>query len=178
MHDMRVALVLVGLTIAVAGCTNPDGTTNNTGTDSLIGTGAGAAFGGLVGNLVGHNATSTLLGAALGGAAGYFAGSMIGQQLDARDRELAAQKTEEVLDEPAPTPEPGHAVYVRHHYAHKWVSDHTESSGSATLEKVSVTPAGNECRLVRELAVVHGQEVVQNTSYCQTASGSWKAEAA
>jgi hypothetical protein len=175
---MRTALVLAALTIAVAGCTNANGTTNNTGTDSLIGGGAGAAFGGLVGNLMGHSATSTLLGAALGGAAGYFAGSAIGQQLDAHDRELAAQQTSEGLDEPAPTPEPGHAVYVRHHHAHRWASDHTTTNGSATLEKVSVTPAGNECRLVRELAVIHGQEVVQHTSYCQTASGSWKAEAA
>jgi hypothetical protein len=178
MRDMRAALVMVGLAVALAGCSNPDGSTNNTGTDSLIGGGAGAAFGGLVGNLMGHSATSTLLGAALGGAAGYFAGSVIGQQLDAHDRELAAQKTEEVLDEPAPTPEPGHAVYVRHHYPHRWTSDKTATSGSATLEKVSVTPNGNECRLVREIAVINGQEVVQHTSYCQTASGSWKAEAA
>jgi divalent metal cation (Fe/Co/Zn/Cd) transporter len=178
MRDMRVAAILAGLALGLAGCTNPNGTANNTGTDSLIGGGAGAAVGGLVGNLFGHNATATLIGAAIGGAAGYFAGSAIGQQLDAQDRELAAQNTTEVLDEPAPTPQPGHAVYVRHHYTHRWVSDHTETSGSATLEKVSVTPDGNECRLVRELAVINGKEVVQHTNYCQTASGSWKAEAA
>ena len=175
---MRAVLILAGLAFAVAGCTNPDGTTNNTGTDSLIGGGAGAAFGGLVGNLMGHSTASTMLGAALGGAAGYFAGSAIGQQLDAHDRELAAQQTSAVLDEPAPTPEPGQAVYVRHHHTHRWASKDSKTSGSATLEKVSVTPSGNECRLVRELAVIHGQEVVQHTSYCQTAAGSWKAEAA
>ncbi len=175
---MRAALVFVGLALAVAGCTNPNGTTNNTGTDSIIGSGAGALLGGALGDVLGHSAASTLAGAALGGVAGYLAGSYIGQQLDARDRALAAEQTTEVLDEPAPEPEPGHAVYVRHRHPHHWASDHTTTSGSSTLEQVSTSPQGNECRLVREIAVINGQEVVQHTSYCQTASGGWKAQAA
>jgi hypothetical protein len=168
------------LAIVLAGCANPNGTTNNTGTDSAIGTGAGALFGGVLGNVLGHNAASTLAGAALGGIAGYVAGSYIGQQLDARDRELAAQQTSDVLTERVALPPPGHVLYIapRHRRAHHWSSDHTTTSGSSTLEQVSTTPDGNQCRLVRELAVINGREVVQHTSYCQTAEGNWKAQAA
>ena len=178
---MRAALVLVGaLAFAVAGCTNPDGTTNNTGTDSAIGTGAGAVVGGVIGSVFGRSTAATLLGTAFGGVVGYVAGSYIGQQLDEQDRELAAQQTTDVLTERVAPPAPGHSVYIapRHRRTYHWSSDHTTTSGSSTLEQVSTTPQGNECRLVRELAVIKGKEVVQHTSYCQTASGSWKAEAA
>jgi phage tail tape-measure protein len=173
---MRVAVVLVGLSIALAGCTNPDGTTNNTATGGLIGGGAGAVVGGALGDLFGHSAMATAAGAAVGGLAGYFAGTYIGQQLDERDREAAANSTLAVLDEPAPTPEPGHTVYVPHARPKTWSSDHTTARGSTTLVKVSTTPDGNECRLTRQLAVINGQEVEQHVNYCQTASGGWKAE--
>ena len=175
---MKVTAVFLGLSLALAGCTNPNGTTNNTETGGLIGAGSGAVLGGLLGDVFGHSAGATAAGAALGGLAGYFAGSYIGQQLDERDRELAAAQTSYVLDQPAPEPAPGHAVAIHHPQPRHWTSDHTTASGSATLEKVSTTSAGQQCRLVREIAVIHGQEVVQNTSYCQTASGGWKAEAA
>lgn len=175
---MRAAVVFVGLSLALAGCTNPDGTTNNTATGGLIGGGAGAVVGGALGDLFGHSAMATAAGAAIGGLGGYLAGTYIGQQLDQKDREAAAQQTSQVLEEPAPTPAPGHAIYYHHAPTHRWVSDHTSASGSATLEKVSMTSSGNECREVRELAVINGQEVVQHTSYCQTASGGWKAASA
>jgi surface antigen len=175
---MRAAVVFVGLSLVLAGCTNPDGTTNNTATGGLIGGGAGALVGGALGDLLGHSAMATAAGAAIGGLGGYLAGTYIGQQLDAKDRQAAAEQTSQVLEESAPTPPPGHAVYYHHAPPHKWVSDHTSASGSATLEKVSTTSSGNECREVRELAVINGQEVTQRTSYCQTASGGWKAVSA
>jgi surface antigen len=172
---MRAASVFIGLSLALASCTNPDGTTNNTGTGGLLGAGGGAVIGGIAGELLGHNATSAALGAALGGLTGYLAGTYIGQQLDTKDRQAAAEQTSAVLDEPVETPPPGHAVYYHHAPPHRWASTHTTASGSATLEKVATTSSGNECRMVRELAVIKGQEVVQHTSYCQTASGGWKA---
>ena len=96
-----------------------------------------------------------------------MAGSYIGQQLDEQDRELAAQQTTDVLTERVAPPAPGHSVYIapRHRRTYHWSSDHTTTSGSSTLEQVSTTPQGNECRLVRELAVIKGKEVVQHTSY-------------
>jgi surface antigen len=175
---MKVATIFIGLSLALTACTNPDGSTNNTETGGVLGAGTGAALGGILGNVFGHSAGSTAAGALLGGLGGYFAGSYIGQQLDDRDRTLATAQSTYVLDEPAPAPQPGHAVVIRHARPRHWVSNHSTSSGSATLERVATTDAGQECRTVRELAVIHGQEIVQHTNYCQTATGGWKAESA
>ncbi|WP_284945579.1 hypothetical protein [Acidisoma cladoniae] len=173
---MRAAVVLLSLTIAVAGCTNPDGTTNNPETGGLVGGGTGAVLGGLLGNVLGHSALSTAAGVAVGGLAGYLAGTYIGQQLDQRDRQAASESTQAALDEPVDIPPPGRAVYVHHARPRRWQSDHTTASGSTTLVKVSETPSGNECRLTRQLAVINGKEVEQHINYCQTASGGWKVE--
>lgn len=74
------------LTIAVvaglglAGCTNEDGTANNTGTGLLAGAGAGA----LAGQLIGKDTRSTAIGAVAGAAIG----GVIGSQLDKQQQDL------------------------------------------------------------------------------------------
>lgn len=73
------ALAALGL----AGCTNPDGTANNTGTGALVGAGLGAAAGRLIGD--------DTKGAVIGGLAGAAVGGAIGNQLDKQQRELQSQ---------------------------------------------------------------------------------------
>jgi hypothetical protein len=171
---VKTATMLVGACLILAGCTNPDGTTNNTETGGVVGGGTGALLGGVLGDVLGHSALSTAAGATIGGLAGYIGGTYIGQQLDQRDREEAAISTNAVLDQPAPTPVAGRTTYVRHPRPHRWASDHTTSKGSATLEQVKVAQNGNECRVVREVAVIHGEELTQNSTYCRNDEGGWK----
>ena len=49
------------------------------GTGSLIGGGAGAALGGIVGQIIGHNGKSTAIGAAIGGAVGALCRMALGE---------------------------------------------------------------------------------------------------
>lgn len=70
--------------MALSGCTNPDGTANNTNTGVL----GGAALGALVGSQVGNNSGR---GAVVGALIGAAAGGAIGNQLDAQEQALRAQ---------------------------------------------------------------------------------------
>lgn len=66
--------------LTLAGCANPDGTTDQRASGALIGAGAGAALG----NLIGGDSRGTLIGAATGAALG----GLIGNQLDKQAAEL------------------------------------------------------------------------------------------
>ena len=79
-----LSVVVLAGAITLAGCTNPDGTTNNTGT----GAGVGAVFGGLLGRAVSDDKSKgTLIGGIIGGAIG----GAIGADLDKLEAALRAQ---------------------------------------------------------------------------------------
>jgi outer membrane protein OmpA-like peptidoglycan-associated protein len=73
-------LVLALSAVALAACTNLDGSSNRTATGALIGTGAGA----LIGNAVDNSTTGRIVG----GAVGAIAGGTIGAALDRQHRQL------------------------------------------------------------------------------------------
>lgn len=167
-----IGVCLIALPLSLTACQT------NEQTGALVGTGGGALMGGLIGNAIGHNAASTMIGAALGSGLGYFAGSAIGRNLDEADRARASAATQQALAEPvyyppagAPPKPPARPV--------SWVSDHnTGTRGSATVVAVNREPRnGNECRTVREVAYIKGQEEVQNSRYCRSSDGSWAAQA-
>lgn len=72
--------IAVVASLGLAGCTNEDGTRNNTGTGVLAGAGAGA----LVGQLIGKDTKGTAIGAVAGAALG----GAIGAQLDKQQKDL------------------------------------------------------------------------------------------
>ena len=72
--------VLALSAVAVAGCTNLDGSSNRTGTGALIGAGAGA----LIGNAFDDSTTGRIVG----GAVGAIAGATVGAALDQQHRQL------------------------------------------------------------------------------------------
>ncbi|HSF93267.1 MAG TPA: OmpA family protein [Paracoccaceae bacterium] len=67
--------------MVLAGCTNPDGTTNNT----TSGTAIGAVAGGLFGRAISDDKTA---GTLIGAAAGAAIGNVVGRNLDAQAAEL------------------------------------------------------------------------------------------
>lgn len=74
-------LAMAGLTAAIlAGCANPDGTYNQTGTGMVVGGLTGAAAGQIIGGNTGATVLGGVVGAAVGGA--------IGAQMAAQEREL------------------------------------------------------------------------------------------
>ncbi|MHA3913233.1 OmpA family protein [Halovulum sp. GXIMD14793] len=73
--------VVVGSALALSACTNPDGTTNNTGT--------GAAIGGLLGAVTGAAVSDNdRKGAVIGGIAGAALGAGVGNYLDRQQKAL------------------------------------------------------------------------------------------
>ena len=81
-----MSVVVLTSAITLAGCTNSDGTNNNTGT----GVGIGAALGGLLGRAVSADSDKTQ-GTVIGGVVGGVIGGLIGADLDAQEAELRAQ---------------------------------------------------------------------------------------
>jgi outer membrane protein OmpA-like peptidoglycan-associated protein len=79
-HGKKISTGVAAAALVLAGCTNPDGTSNQTGTGALLGGLTGAA----AGQVVGGDTRATVIGGALGAAAG----GAIGARLDAQEREL------------------------------------------------------------------------------------------
>jgi surface antigen len=168
-------LMLVMASIAiplVAGCQT------NEQTGGLVGGGIGALACGAAGAALFHRSYGAILPAAACGAAGYFIGSAIGRQLDERDRAVAAVATQEVLAMPVSYRATGSAPYHPPARTVRWKSDHSGTHGSATVVAVQPSRNGGECRTVREIAYIRGEEVPQTTRYCRPAEGgSWAAQA-
>lgn len=156
---MKHLALALSASLLVAGCSQEAGQNEQAG--SLIGAGGGALFGGLLGNTLSHgSAVGTVLGVGLGAGAGYLVGDAIGRQLDQRDREAAQRATVAALSAPPNKPP------VR------WHSDHTSNSGTAVVQHVQKTSTG-ECRTVREVAYIKGEEVTQDQKYCRGTDGEW-----
>ena len=139
----------------------------------------GAAIGavacGVIGNALFRTAGGTLGSAAACGAAGYFIGSAIGRRLDERDRTVAQAATQRALAAPIRY-RPNQTDVVRPAVSRSWASDHgTGVRGSASVIEATRQPNGGECRTVREIAYIKGQEEAQQTKYCKGGDGSWVA---
>lgn len=138
----------------------------------------GAALGalacGAAGSAIFHTALGTLGSAAACGTAGYFIGSSIGRRLDQQDQAAAAAATQEALAVPVHYP-PGRTTVV--HPTTRpvsWNSDHGSGArGSASVVAVQPQSSGGECRTVREVAYIKGQEETQTSKYCRNADGEW-----
>ena len=82
-----LVLSLGGLAVLLAGCQNPDGTQNNTGSGVLIGGAMGALTGAAIGGHR-HGGQDALIGAAAGAAAG----GLIGNSMDRAQSGAAIQQ--------------------------------------------------------------------------------------
>ncbi len=164
----RLALLAALSLPLLAGCQN------NEQTYGAGGAALGAVACGIAGNAIFHSTVGTLGSAAACGAVGYLAGSAIGRQLDDRDRALAAAATQQALATPVQYAPTQTAVVHPHPKPTTWKSDHgTGTSGSASVVAVQPGPSGGECRTVREVAYIKGQEQTQESKYCRGSDGSW-----
>jgi outer membrane protein OmpA-like peptidoglycan-associated protein len=69
---------------------------NNKERGAVIGAGAGAAVGGVIGNNTGSTARGAIIGAVVGGAAGAIIGHQMDQQAKELDQSIAGAKVERV----------------------------------------------------------------------------------
>ncbi|SEO14436.1 Outer membrane protein OmpA [Salinihabitans flavidus] len=75
-----IAITVAAASLALAGCTNPDGTSYQPGTGAVVGGLTGAA----AGQIIGGDTKATVIGGAIGAAVG----GAIGAQMAAQEREL------------------------------------------------------------------------------------------
>jgi len=94
MKRHALTLAIASLAVLLAGCVNPDGSPNNTGSGALMGGAMGALTGAAIGGSR-HAGPDALIGA----AAGALTGALIG---NAADREQEARW--QVLAPPSPIP--------------------------------------------------------------------------
>ncbi len=81
----RLTVTLASIAaLGLASCTNPDGTTNNTGTGGLVGAGVGA----VAGRIIGGDTKSAAIGAAAGGAVGLGVGAVLDEQQRKLEQDL------------------------------------------------------------------------------------------
>lgn len=107
------------------------------------------------------------------GTVAQFAGLLLGPTVAGRldndiDRARAERCTRELLN--SATAGPGER--------RSWTSEVTPNvGGSSTLLRVAANQAGQQCKLVREIAIIRGQEVQQESNYCRGNTGAWALQA-
>jgi surface antigen len=92
---------------------------------------------------------------------GFLISGEIARRLDERDRRLASEATQKVLNAPSETLQSSKTT-------ESWKSDHNPNvSGRATVTASTKTTDGRVCKAVNEVAYIGGKEVVQNVQYCR-----------
>ena len=133
------------------------GCASNQDTGVIVGTVVGVAVGSLFGDGGGEVA-----GMIVGGAVGALIGSQIGKSLDEGEKARATLAAKEALEDPD-----GDVI--------NWNSEDDASvSGTAEVVGEAYDSDGSECKKVRELVVVNGEEESAMTEYCLKGS-SWVA---
>lgn len=135
---------------------------------------AGCGGGLLLASALGANDTEAAALCVAGGALGY----VWGQYLDEQEKMKVEASTQQALNQPVASNSPlrtASASYSPQAAAAaaqpvQWTSDTRPNSvsGRSTLLKVDSDGAGGECRTVQQLAVVDGQEDVQDVQYCRS----------
>ena len=140
--------------VLVAGCAG--GISENPKT--AIGAAGGAAAGGLIGAAAGGSPAAIAGGVILGG----LAGGAIGNVLDQRDHQLAAQAAQQALER-TPT---GTAV--------PWTNPDNGHSGVVTPVRTYQVADGSYCREYRQSVTVGGQQQQSYGTACRQPDGSWR----
>jgi surface antigen len=153
MSRARLALMLVTVLAVSVGCAdvgqNPK---------TAIGAAGGAAAGGLIGAAASHNPLAIAGGVVLGG----LVGGAVGNMLDQRDHQLAAQAAQQAL-ETAPT---GTAI--------PWRNPDNGHAGTVTPVRTYQVADGRYCREYQQVVTVGGQHQQAYGTACRQPDGSWQ----
>lgn len=133
-----------------------------TGSQQETATALGMIIGGVAGALIGSSNGGAELGAVLGAAMGGVAGAIIGAKLDEIDRLAANAARTTALSVPT-----GDRV--------EWESEENISvRGFATPISAKTFSEGRECRTVRQVAYIKGEEIEETTQFCKIeGTGRW-----
>ena len=147
---LTTAVFMLG---ALAACEN-----SQFGQKTQIGAAGGAAAGGLIAAATGTGAAGIAAGVILGG----LAGGALGNYLDQRDRELAAQTTQNQLE------------HGQTGQSAEWVNPDSGHRGTVTPTRTYQSSSGQDCRDFTQTVTVDGRTETASGTACRQADGSWK----
>jgi surface antigen len=122
----------------------------------------GAAGGGLVGGLIAAAAGGNPAAIAASVIGGMLIGGMVGNLLDQRDKQMAAEAAHRAM-ETAPTGKPV-----------AWSNPDSGHSGTVTPTKTYQTADGTYCREYQTTVLIDGKQERATGTACRQADGSWK----
>ena len=149
---MQSTAVLMLIIVAATGC----GTIESNPKTSIGGLG-GAAFGGLIAAAAGGGGAA-IAGSVIGGA---LLGGLVGNMLDQRDKQMAAEAQRRAL-ETAPTGKPV-----------AWNNPDSGHSGTVTPTR-TYQSGGTYCREYQQTVTVGGNQEKAYGTACREPDGSWK----
>jgi surface antigen len=146
------ALVIAAL---VTGCQNGQ---SDFGPKTGVGAALGAAGGGLLAAAVGGSGAGIAAGVLLGG----LAGGALGSSLDARDRQISAQNSQNALESvPSGT-------------TTTWHNPDSGNSGTLTPTRTYQNASGQYCREFQQTITIGGQDERSFGTACRQPDGSWR----
>lgn len=149
---MRSQLTAAAFSILlVSGCETLDSA-------ATLGTGAGAAIGGLIGSQMSDDNKG--LWTLAGVAAGSFVGNKIGKYLDEREKESVAEATVQ-------SAETGEVK--------EWSNSETGNSGKAEVVRTVQTSDDKTCREIQQtVSLADGGTQSETVTACKGADGAWQ----
>jgi len=122
----------------------------------------GAVGGGTVGGLIAAAAGGNPAAIAASVIGGMLIGGMVGNLLDQRDKQMAAEAAHRAM-ETAPTGKPV-----------AWQNPDSGHSGTVTPTKTYQTANGNYCRDYQAAVVIDGKQERATGTACRQPDGSWR----
>ncbi len=135
-------------------------TMQDRGTKEMVGTGAGAVIGGILGSKIGDG-SGQLWATGAGALLGAYLGNEIGKSLDAADKSY--MNTAVVKARQAPIGEPI-----------AWNNPESGNYGEVVATKDGYTESGNYCREFQQKVYIGGREESAYGTACQQPDGSWQ----
>lgn len=155
-HSYAYLTVLMLVTIGLSGCQATQGRSNN----ELIGGGAGAILGGIVGAQVGSG-SGRLWATGAGVLLGALVGSEIGGSLDPADRAYASNAHVEAQQAPI-----GRKI--------TWNNPESGNHGSVTPIRDGYDQSGEYCREYQQNITVGGRQETGYGTACLRPDGQWE----
>jgi surface antigen len=122
----------------------------------------GAVGGGTVGGLIAAAAGGNPAAIAASVIGGILIGGMVGNLLDQRDKQMAAEAAHRAM-ESSPTGKPV-----------AWQNPDSKHSGTVTPTKTYQTADGTYCREYQATVLIDGKQERANGTACRQADGTWR----
>tara|TARA_R110001592_G_scaffold20926_5_gene84564 strand:- start:626 stop:1111 length:486 start_codon:yes stop_codon:yes gene_type:complete len=155
----KITMMMMVVSVMILGACDTT-TFQNKGTKEMVGTGAGAVVGGLLGSKVGGG-SGQLWATGAGALLGAYLGNEVGKSLDNADRQYMSNAVYQAQS--APVGEPI-----------SWNNPESGNAGNIVATKDGYSASGSYCREFQQTVYIGGKEESAFGTACQKPDGSWE----